>query len=168
MDEVIVRTRIRVPPSEAFAFLTDFPGYAKYSEYLKEVRADGDGGPGTAYELDVAWWKLSYTAHTEVVDVEEPARIRWRVTEAVDAHGAWEIEPVDDGTDSEVTLRIFFDADSADRSAVNLPRFVSIGWVIDRVKPLVVREAEDVVERIVADLEGEPRPVDLTIETRRS
>lgn len=168
MDEVIVRTRIRVPPCEAFAFLTDFPGYANYSEYLDAVRADGDGGPGTAYELDVAWWRLSYTAHTEVVEVEQPEYIRWRVTEAIHAHGAWEIEPVEDGTASEVTLRIFFDASSADRSAVDLPRFVSIGWVIDRVKPLVVREAEDIVERIVADLEGEPRQVDLTIETRRS
>ena len=168
MDEIFVRTRIDVPPSDAFAFLTDFSGYARYSEYLTAVRERGDGGAGTEYEIDVSWWRLSYTAHTRVVDIVPDEQIEWEVTEALDAHGAWELNPMNDGESTQVTLRIYFDTSSADRSAIDLPRFVSIGWVIDRVKPLVRREARAVVERIVTDLEGEPRSVDLTIETRRS
>jgi len=38
-------------------------------------------------------------------------------------------------------------------------------WVIEKVKPLIQEEAERVVERIVADLEGRRRDVELTIHT---
>lgn len=166
MEEVIVRTQVYVPPEEAFAFLREFSQYADYSEYLKEVRQYGDGNAGTQYDLRAEWWRIGYTARTEVTNIEEPERIEWRVLEAIDAYGVWTIEPQESG--SIVRLRIAFDTDSADPSVVNLPRFVSVGWVIDRVKPLVTREAQDVVERVVADLEGEPRDVDLDITTRRA
>lgn len=166
MDEVIVETELAVPPDETFEFLLDFPGYVRYSEYLDHVTQRGDGGVGTRYELSLSWWRLSYTAHTEVTGIERPDRIDWRVLRAVNAHGSWEIHPIDGG--SRVRLRIRYDPDSADPSAIDIPRLVSLSWIIERVKPLVITEAEETVERIVADLEGEPRPVDLDITVRSS
>ena len=38
-----------------------------------------------------------------------------------------------------------------------------MSWVIGKVKPLIQEEAERVVRRIVADIEGEDREVDLEI-----
>lgn len=170
MEEIVVETDVAVPPDEAFAFLRDFPGYVRYSDYLEEVVQHGDGGVGTRYDLTLSWWRLSYTAKTKVTGIDEPNRIEWRVVRAVDARGAWEIEPISPPASpregSRVRLRIRYDSETADPGALNLPRFVSIGWIVDRVKPLIVPEAEAIVERIVADLEGEPRPVDLDITTR--
>lgn len=165
MEEVSVSTEVYVPPSEAFAFLRDFDGYAEYSPYLENVRQFGTGEVGTEYELTATWWRIDYRARTEVTGIVPPHRIEWRVLDVIDAEGDWVVEEIDGG--SRVTLLIRFDAQSADTGAVSLPRFVSIGWVIDRVKPLVRKEAEAIVERIVADLEGEPRDVQLDIEVRR-
>jgi hypothetical protein len=169
VDDVEVSTVVHVPPGEAYDFLVDFPRYANYSEYLQEVRSDGDGSPGTRYELEFSWWKLTYTARTEVTDAERPERIDWAVVKDIDAHGHWRVaevvEEAPEGveTASEVTLRISFDPGSASSGSIDLPRFVSLSWVVEKVKPLVQEEAERVVERIVADLEGESRPVDLEI-----
>jgi hypothetical protein len=172
VDRIHVSTVVGLAPPEVYEFLVDFPRYARYSEYLTEVTADGDGSPGTRYRLRFAWWKLSYTAHTEVTDADPPERIDWRVTEDVDASGRWRVEPLDatpsglpveDGPASRVHLEVTFDADSVGGGVVDLPRFVSLDWVIDRVKPVLVEEAERVVERIVADVEGEPREVDLVV-----
>jgi hypothetical protein len=71
--------------------------------------------------------------------------------------------PADAESASRVRLVIEFDADSADSDMLNLPRLVSLDWVIDKVRPLVLKEAERVVARIVADLEGDPRDVELTL-----
>jgi hypothetical protein len=46
---------------------------------------------------------------------------------------------------------------------VDLPRFVSLDRVLEKATPLVEREARTVLERLVAELEGEPRPIDLTV-----
>ncbi|MFB6074474.1 MAG: SRPBCC family protein, partial [Haloarculaceae archaeon] len=120
--------------------------------------------------LTFSWWKLSYTAHSAVTDVDPPRKIDWEVTRDVDARGHWRVERVDPPPDrehaSEVRLRVEFDPDSVRAGAFDLPRLVSLDWVIDRVVPLVQREAERVVERIVADLEGERREVDLEIHAR--
>ena len=166
MEEVVVRTDIYAPPDEVFAFLRSFTNYAEYSEYLTDVSAFGDGGPGTQYELTASWWRINYRARTEVTAIDPPERIAWRVVDVIDADGIWQLEPIENGT--RVTLRIAFDASTADRGAVRLPRFVSIGWVIDRVSPLVHREAEAIVKRIVTDLEGAPRDVDLEITVDRA
>jgi hypothetical protein len=169
VDTVEVSTVVYVPPEAAYEFLVDFPRYADYSEYLQAVRADGDGSPGTRYALEFAWWKLTYTAHTEVTDVDPPNRIDWEVVSDLDASGYWRIEPVPDQapsdaeTASRVTFTVRFDGDSVTDGAVDLPRLVSLSWVVEKVKPLIQREAEGVVERIVADLEGEHRRVELTI-----
>ncbi len=34
---------------------------------------DGDGASGTRYALHFSWWKLTYTAHSEVTDVAADA-----------------------------------------------------------------------------------------------
>lgn len=171
MDHVEVSTVVYLPPEEIYEFLLDFPRYADYSKHLREVRSNGDGSPGTTYHITFAWWKLTYTAHSRVTGVDPPTKIDWRITKDIDAGGYWGIEPVPDeappeaDTASRVRLSIQFRPDSADSSTLDLPRFVSLDWVIEKVKPLVREEAERIVERIVADLEGSPREVDLEIHT---
>ena len=172
MDEVEVSTVVYVPPGEAYDFLVDFPRYADYSKYLEGVRRDGDGSPGTRYALRFAWWKLTYTAQTRVVGADPPNKLDWRVTKDIDADGYWSVadisEEAPEGADaaSEVTLRIEYDPDSVTAGSIDLPRLVSLSWVVEKVKPLIQNEAERVVERIVTDLEGEHRDVELTIHTR--
>ncbi|WP_226012822.1 type II toxin-antitoxin system RatA family toxin [Halomicrobium salinisoli] len=169
MDSVEVSTVVYLPPEEVYEFLKDFPGYARYSKYLQEVRQDGDGSPGTRYALTFAWWKLTYTAVSEVTAVDPPSRIDWRVVSDLDADGHWRVEPADDEAPpdrehaSRVWFTVAFDPDSATSDTVDLPRLVSLDWVVEKVKPLVREEAERIVERIVADLEGERRDVDLRI-----
>ncbi|MFB6139540.1 MAG: type II toxin-antitoxin system RatA family toxin [Halosimplex sp.] len=171
MDAVEVSTVVYVPPAEMYEFLIDFPRYAEYSEYLREVRREGDGAAGTKYALTFSWWKLSYTAHTEVVETDPPERIDWRVTRHIDADGHWRVEevpeaaPPDAETVSRVSLRIDYDPRSVNAGSIDLPRFVSLSWVVEKVKPLIRDEAERVVERIVADVEGRHREVDLTVHT---
>jgi uncharacterized protein YndB with AHSA1/START domain len=172
VDEIVVSTDVFLPPEEVYEFLVDFPRYAKYSEYLTDVTRDGDGSVGTRYALRFSWWKLRYTAHAEVTDLDPPNRIEWRVVSNLHAHGHWAVDRLDslpadapDDADvaSRVTFAVAFDADSVRGGALDLPTFVSLDWVIDRVRPKVVDEAERVVERIVADLEGRHRPVELRV-----
>ncbi|MFB6189006.1 MAG: type II toxin-antitoxin system RatA family toxin [Halapricum sp.] len=168
MDTIEVSTVVFCPREEVYEFLVDFPRYANLSKHLREVRQDGDGSPGTRYALRFAWWKLSYTAHSRVTSVEPPDRIDWELTQDLDAHGSWllEAEPdADEQPSTRVRLVVEFDPHSAKSGALDLPRFVSLGWVIEKVIPLVQDEAERVVRRLVADLEGEPRPVELDIHT---
>lgn len=168
VDRIEVSTTVYLPPEPIYEFLVDFPRYATLSEHLREVRQRGDGTPGTAYHLVFEWWKLSYTAHSKVTAVDPPTRIEWELTKDLDAHGHWRIEPSETVPDREddastVFLVIRFDPNSADDDALNLPRFVSLSWVIEKVKPLVQKEAESIVRRLVADLEGRERDVDLDI-----
>ena len=174
MDRVEVSTVVYLPPEEIYEFLLDFPRYANYSKHLQEVRSDGDGRPGTNYYITFAWWKLSYTAHSEVTGVDPPEKIDWRITKDIDAAGYWGIDPIPEeappekATACRVRLSIQFHPDSADSSTLDLPRFVSLDWVIEKVKPKIREEAERVVERIVADLEGSRRPVELEIHSAPS
>ncbi|PSP83657.1 polyketide cyclase [Halobacteriales archaeon QS_6_64_34] len=169
MDEIEARTVVYASPEELYDFLLDFPGYARYSEYLDRVRQDGDGAAGTRYALEFSWWKLTYTARSEVTGVEPPERIDWRIIKDIDAEGYWGIMPTDSpaGVEAatEVVLHIEYDADSASKSAVDLPRLVSMGWVIEKVKPLVRKEATRIVRRVVDDIEGEPRDAEVEIRT---
>ena len=169
VDEIEARTVIHVPPERLYEFLLDFPGYARYSEYIDRVTQDGDGTPGTRYGLHFSWWKLTYTARSEVTDVSPPGRIDWRIIKDIDADGYWGITPVEppDGVEAatEVVLHIEFDAESASASAIDLPRLVSMSWVIDRVKPLVRQEATRIVRRVVDDIEGQRRDADVEIRT---
>jgi len=59
VDTVDVSTVVYLPPAEIYDFLVDFPRYADYSRHLEEVhRHNGDGSPGTRYDITFAWWKL--------------------------------------------------------------------------------------------------------------
>jgi uncharacterized membrane protein len=169
VQRVEVSTLVYLRPEEIYDFLVDFPRYANYSKYLDSVAQDGDGTAGTRYALTFAWWKLSYTARSEVTDLDPPTRIDWRLTKDIDASGYWLVEPEPESapageeTASRVRIRIDFSPQSADDGVVNLPRFVSLDWVISKVKPKIKAEAERVVERIVADLEGTRRDVTLEV-----
>jgi len=169
VQSVEVSTVVYLPPAEIYDFLVDFPRYAKYSKYLTAVDRDGDGTAGTNYSLKFAWWKLSYTARSEVTDLDPPRRIDWRLIEDIDASGYWLVDtepesaPENEQTASRVTLRIDFSPQSADSNAISLPSLVSLDWVVSKVKPKIKAEAERVVERIVADLEGSRRDVTLEI-----
>ena len=170
-------TEVYADPEDVYAFLLDFPRYANYSEYLREVRTlTGDGGPGTRYALTFAWWKITYTAHSRVTGVEPPTRIDWSITKDIDAGGRWRVTPAEhdggdgDGTDAdpsdspcEVALEVEFDPGSASSDALDLPRLVSFDWVLKKAIPLIRGEAERVVERAVRDLEGSNRDVDLDV-----
>ena len=175
MDTIVVSTVVYEEPSTVYDVLIDFPRYAKYSEYLTAVDTlRGDGGVGTQYALNFAWWKLKYTAHSEVVDVDSPEKIDWRVIKDINANGHWQIDerdslpstaPADATTACDVSLRIDFDPDSADSGAVNLPTLVSWGWVLKKVIPLIKNEAERVVQRAVTDVEGRRRrDVEFTVQ----
>ena len=172
MDAVDVSTVVYLPPKEIYEFLLDFPRYARYSEHLTDVRRrDGDGSPGTRYDITFSWWRLSYTANSRVTDVDPPNRIDWRLIKDIDARGHWavvpepESAPDPDTPATRVRLYAEFAPDSADRGALGLPKMVSFDWVVDRIKPKVTAEAERIVERIVADLEGEPRDISLDVHT---
>ena len=168
MDRIELSTVVYLPPEPIYDFLVDFPRYGKLSEHIKNVAQHGDGTPGTEYHITVAWWKLSYTAHSKVTEVEPPSRIDWKLVKDLDAHGHWAIEPMDDpprGQDAACRVRLVvnFDPHSAQKGALDLPRFVSLSWVIEKAKPIAQREAESVVRRLVADLEGRQRDVELHI-----
>ncbi|WP_396613112.1 type II toxin-antitoxin system RatA family toxin [Haloferax sp. S1W] len=172
MDEIAVSTVVYVPPDEVYEFLVDFPRYANYSEHLTEVQQFGDGSPGTRYQLRFAWWKLTYTAESQVTGVDPPHRIDWSITKDIHAEGHWRTEELDELPDdapehTETATRVFFEVEYDTRTVsagdIDLPRFVSLGWVVGKVRPVLQKEAERIVERIVADLEGEPRRVELKI-----
>lgn len=158
-----VATDVRVGPETVHEFLVDFPDYARYSEYLESVTTHGDGGVGTEYDLHLAWWRLSYTARSRVTAVDPPTTVDWELVGDVDAHGRWTVEPRDDGSGSRVRLHVEYDPASADASTLGLPRLLSVDALVDRVRPVLREEAERIAERVVADLEGEPRPVDLEV-----
>jgi ribosome-associated toxin RatA of RatAB toxin-antitoxin module len=169
VEELKARTVVYATPETLYDFLLDFPGYSQYSEYLDHVEQDGDGGPGTTYELTFSWWKLSYTARSEVTAVDPPERIDWRICKDIDAKGWWDVTPVSPpnsaDTATEIEFYVAYDPDSASPSAVDIPRLVSIEWVIEKVKPLVREEATRIVRRVVADIEGVRRDVDVEIES---
>lgn len=175
MPRLTVSTPVYLPREDVFDFLVDFPRYARYSEYLTGVSQTGEGGPGTRYRLSFSWWRLSYTAHSEVTTIDRPERIDWRLVRHFDAEGCWRVEALDDlpadaPADAEVASRVVFDVaydpGSVGADAVDLPRFVPLDRALDRVRPVVVEEAERVVERVVADLEGRRREVELTVHDR--
>lgn len=174
MDRIALSTVFFASREDVFDVLVDFPRYTRYTEYLTDVTSDGDGGPGTRYRLRFSWWKLSYTVHSEVTVVEAPDRIDWRITRHLDAEGSWTTESVDLPADAppdstaatRVRFEVAFDPHSARTDAVSLPRFVSLDRVIEMVRPKIVEEAERVVERAVADVEGQRRDVEIVYHDR--
>ncbi|ARS88662.1 SRPBCC family protein [Natrarchaeobaculum aegyptiacum] len=169
MDRILLSTVAYRSPEEVFPYVCSFTDYPRYTDHLKEVRVHGDGGVGSVYDLRLAWWKLSYTARSKVVEVTESESLEWRLVDHLDARGEWRVEPEPEAAppEAETASRIYFEAlydpHSADKSVLSLPRFVSIDWVISKVRPRLLDEAQTVVERLVADIEGQRRDVELTI-----
>lgn len=89
-----------------------------------------------------------------------PARISWEILGSLDAAGDWLIADADAG--AAVSFVVTYDPGSA-RGLIDLPAFVSFDWVADRVTEKIAEEGQRVVERVVEDLEGEPRPVELDV-----
>lgn len=180
MDAVELSTVVYVTPEEAFEFLLDFTNHERYSEYVSDVTRRGDGSVGTRFDITLQWWKLSYTLTPAVTGLDRPERIDWRVPDDVHARGFWGIEPVaeadresdvataDGGPATRIRLRIEFDRRRSRLGGLRLPPMVSTDWVLGRIKPMAAREAQSVFERAVADLEGEPRHVDLEFHVRPS
>lgn len=169
MDRIVLSTLVYSEPEPIFETVRSFSNYPSYAPVLDDVSVSGDGGVGTHYDLAFSWWKLSYTARSEVTDVEEPNRLAWRLRSDVDAAGEWRVEPEPDSAppDVETASRLYFDVaydpHTADPNALSLPLFVSIDRVIRLVRPRLYEEAEHVVRRLVADIEGADRPVELTV-----
>ncbi len=169
MDRILLSTLAHRSPEEVFPYVRSFADYPRYTDHLKEVRINGDGGVGSVYDLRLAWWKLAYTARSKVTEISAPESLRWQLVNDIDARGEWRVEPEPDSApaDAETASRIYFEAvydpHSADENAISLPRFVSLDWVVRKVEPKLLDEAETVVERLVADIEGRRRDVELTI-----
>ncbi|QRV16162.1 SRPBCC family protein [Haloterrigena salifodinae] len=169
MDRILLSTLAYRPPEAVFPYVRSFTDYPRYTEHLKEVRVHGDGGIGSIYDLKLAWWKLSYTASSEVVAIDAPSSLEWRLVNDLDARGEWRVEPEPESApDGEETAsRIYFEAvydpHSADENTLSLPRFVSLDWVVKKVEPKLLGEAREVVKRLVADIEGRPRDVELMV-----
>lgn len=169
MDSIVVSTVVYRSPATVFPYLVDFERYPRYADHLESVTRRGDGGVGTEYFLELAWWKLSYTAHSAVTAIEEPTSLEWHLRKDVDARGEWRVEPEPEAAPEgeETASRIYFTAEydphTADEGAVSVPRFVSIDWVIRKLRPRLLNEAERVVERLVEDVEGRSREVELVV-----
>lgn len=119
MNAVEVSTLVYAPQEAIYEFLLDFTGYGKYSAYIDGIERTGDGGPGTRYAITVSWWKLEYTANSEVTETSPPTRIDWRLVGGISAHGHWRIESVaDDGhrSDGETPARGGTDGNGRDHS----------------------------------------------------
>ena len=181
-------TTVYREPAAVFDALLDLRRYEAYSDHLTRVTRSGDGGVGTEYDLRFEWWLVGYTVRSRVTAVERPERLDFEVVRGIRASGSWHVEPLaageeagaraadegppggaradEDGPATRVRFVVEYDPDTVAGGAVRLPSLVSLSWVVDRVAPLVEREAEQVVERVVADLEGERRPVDLEVEVR--
>lgn len=176
MDRLDLSAVVYVPHEDVYEFLLNFPNYARYSKYLKDVRPHGDGKSGTQYDMHFAWWKIGYTVRSEVVEATPHERIDWEIVNELEAQGAWTVEPApeklpEDGdaeTATEVHFVVEFDPDSLDEGSMDLPMFVSLEWVVDKAKPLIWKEARRIIARVVRDLEGQSRDVDLVIHERPS
>ncbi|WP_440769781.1 SRPBCC family protein [Natronorubrum sp. DTA28] len=169
MDRILLSTVAYRSPEEVFPYVRAFTNYPRYSDHLKAVRVHGDGNVGSVYDLELGWWKLSYTARSKVIAITEPDSLEWQLVNDLDARGEWRVEPEPESAPEgvETASRIYFEAQydpySADKSALSLPRFVSLDWVVTKVQPKLLSEAESVVERLVADIEGQRRDVELTV-----
>lgn len=169
MDRILLSTVAYRPPEEVFPYVRSFTDYPRYTDHLEEVRVHGNGGVDSVYDLRLTWWKLSYTARSKVTSITAPESLEWELLNEIDARGEWRVESEPEAAPEgvETASRIYFEAvydpHSADKSAISLPRFVSFDWVIRKVEPRLLGEAESVVERLVADIEGESRDVELTI-----
>lgn len=169
METVEASTLVYLSPEEVYEFLVDFQQYEPYSEYVTNIDREGEADAGAVYDITASWWKITYTGRVKVTDVDPPTRIDWEVTKDVDASGYFELEhvpeeaPEDKPDATRVRCHAAFDLESADEEAFNLPGFVPLDRIIDRVKPKLKTVAHVIIRRMIADLEGEKRDVPLNV-----
>lgn len=172
MDRILLSTVAHRSPADVFPYVVSFADYPRYTEHLESVRKRREGdenGVGAVYDLRLTWWKLGYTARSEVVAVDDPHTLEWELRKDIDARGTWRVEPEPEAAPEgvETASRIYFEAvydpHSADGNAISLPKFVSLDWVVEKVQPRLLEEARGVVRRLVADIEGDQRDVELTV-----
>lgn len=169
VDEYEASTVFHLPQREVYDLLFEFRRFPEHVEYLDAARVHGDGA-GARFRVVASWWRLSTTLRGRVTDVDPPERIDWTLTNDADASGHWSIEPAPeasppDGTATRLRLVARLDGDSVDASGYG-PRFgpsISLDWVLGKVAPLVAREGERLLGNLVAELEGEPRPVEIEV-----
>jgi len=175
MERLVVDTVVYCSVEEVFAFLEDFPGYANYSEYLDHVTAlDAGEGEQARYALQFSWWQLDYTARSAVTEVVENERIEWELLGDFHASGRWQVTQrgslPDDAPDwagraTAIRFVVEYAPDTAHEGLVDLPALVSLDWVVEKIKPIIEREAKTIVERAAADLEGRAREIELAVST---
>lgn len=168
VDRVEVSTVVNLPRETVYDRLFEYTGYSRHTPNLEDVAIRGSGS-GTEFALSFAWWKLEYTARCRVTDVDPPERIDWEVLGGIESEGYWALEPEpaaappDCEAATRVRLRIEFDRANSRVGGLRLPPMVSPDWVLRRIKPVVRREARRLTGEVVADLEGEARPVELSV-----
>ncbi len=165
MDSLTASTVVYRPAEPIYEFLVDFPRYAEYSDYLRSVRSSGERGVGAGYELRFGWRMVEYSVRSRVTDVDPPRGIKFEITSGIRADGEWQIEPLDsaDEPTCEVTFIVRYEPESIMEEHIDAPRLISLDWIIKRVQPLIEAEAREITSRVVADLEDEPRDVELRV-----
>ena len=163
MQQLRVQTEVAAPIETVYDTLLEFTRYERYAEHLERVEVLA-APPEPSYRMHFSWWVLRYDLDSTVTDTDAPSHIGWTITRGLDAEGAWSLTAVD-AARTTVEFDARYDPHSADVGGLSLPKFVSTGWLIEKIKPALVEEAEGIVAAMVADIEGAPRPVDLTVET---
>jgi hypothetical protein len=171
VDEFEASTVFHLPQREVYDLLFDFHRFQRHVDYLDTARVRGDGA-GARFRIVASWWRLSTTLRGRVTDVDPPERIDWTLTNDADATGHWSVEPAPevapaDGPATRLRLVARLDGDSVDVSGYG-PRFgpsVSLDWVLGKIAPLAAREGERLLRNLVAELEGERRPVEIEVHT---
>jgi uncharacterized membrane protein len=116
-------------------------------------------------------WQLAPAEGTVAgdVDTDEVPPGEWANESAAETDGSGDGQDTPrDADPTRVTISVEYDPGSVTAGIIDLPRFVSLDRVVEKATPLVEREARTVLERLVAELEGEPRPIDLTVRHGRS
>ena len=174
MRAIEVEADVAVEPEVAYEYLLDFTNYAEFCRYVSEVVVEANhadternapAGPGSRYRIRFGWWRLSVTLRAEISRVDRPRTIEWRILSDVDAHGRWEVEPIEPGDRSHLRFFATYDSVALSRSNLDLPRFVPMATVIERLMPLMKEAGRDVFEQIVWDLEGSKRSVEVSVRT---
>lgn len=171
METVEASTLVYLSPEEIYENLADLRQFEDYSKYVTDISREGDDQL-SEYEITVSLWKIGYTARMEITDVEPPSRIDWKLVKSIDAHGYFEIEHVPEEAPEgkpdacRVTCHGEFDPDTVTAEALDLPKLIPVSKIIDKFGSKVEPAARIIIGRIISDMEGEERSVELTVHER--
>ncbi|MFW6383795.1 MAG: SRPBCC family protein [Halodesulfurarchaeum sp.] len=154
MNRIEVSQPIERAPEAVFEVVEAFSRYPAYSKYLDAVSQVGTRDDLPEYALSFSWWRLTYETRTRVLDRDPPRTLDWEVATDVDASGTWTVEPL--GPDrARLRLEARYDLDSIGSTGVSLPFGFSVNWLKRNVDDLISSEADRVLARIAANLEGQ-------------